>query len=338
MGSSKFFRRSLVVGLVCIIGFAFTACAQIDELLPFDLPFLSSGQERDLVYIPMPEIPLGDSFYEIETLPEPPVMTPTLSDDYLTEGSVTVSIGNISRGYVKIKHDSDAYALVKIAKNDYEPDFFSINGNSEFEVFPLTRGNGLYTIQVLEYYVDRLFTIVFSRDIYVNLDNPNYPFLYPNRYVSFNENSEAVALAGRLASQVSSDFEVVQAVYNFITTNISFDLDFATAVNSGLVLEHTPDIDATLAAGTGICLDFAVLTAAMLRSQNIPTRLEVGYVLGIFHAWVAVYIPDADWGDAAHPSGGGWGLLDPTTTTANDADGFLRPLVDVNEYNVLFIR
>ena len=344
MEALQFLRRSLVVALVCVAGILFTACAQIDEVLPFDmpfnLPFLPSGQEDALVYVPVPEIPLAVYYFDYgETFRKPQVMTPELGREYVVEGYVTVNIGNVSRGYFKVKHETDVEALVQITSLNYDqPDFFNLEGNNEWEVFPLTRGDGVYTIQILEHYADRVFTVVFSHDVYVSLENQHYPFLYPSRYVNFNEYSAAVVLASRLAGQASSDLEIVQFIYDYITTNISFDLDFALAVYSGIVLEHTPDVDATLAAGTGICFDFAVLAAAMLRSQNIPTRLEIGYVLGIFHAWVAVYVPGVDWGLAAHPVADGWGLLDPTTTAANYAVGFFSPVVDVNEYSILFVR
>ena len=340
MKASQFLRRSLVAALVCIAGFIFAACAQIDEMLPFDLPFLSLSQEEELVYIPILEVPLADYYYDYEeTFRDPIIRTPVLGGEYVVEGYFTVNVGNVSRGYFKVRHKTDAGALVQITNNNYgQPDFFNLEGNNEWEVFPLTRGDGVYTIQILEYYEDRVFKVVFSHDVYVSLDNQHYPFLYPSRYVNFNENSAAVAQASRLAGQASNDLEVVRFIYNYITTNISFDLDFALAVYSGIVLEHAPDIDATLAAGTGICFDFAALAAAMLRSQNIPTRLEIGYVLGIFHAWVAVYVPGVDWGSAAHPHAAGWGLLDPTTTAANYAAGFFSPVVDVNEYSILFVR
>ena len=339
MVSLQFIRRILVTVLVFMVGFAFTACAGIDEFLPFDLPFSSSGQRDRLVYVPLSVVPLADYYEDANTIREPLMKTPELSDEYVVEGYVTVNIGNVSRGYFKVRHEADVEALVQITNNNYgSSDFFNLEGNNRWGVFPLTRGDGVYTIQILEYYADRVFSVIFSQDIYVSLENQNYPFLYPSRYVRFDENSAAVALAARLTVQASNDLEAAWFIYNYITTNISFDFEFGYAIIAGVVLEHLPDIDATLASGMGICFDFAVLTAAMLRSQNIPARLEIGYVLGIFHAWVAAYIPGAYWGNAAHPSGGSWGLLDPTTTSANNAAGFLNPVVNVNEYNILFIR
>ena len=42
----------------------------------------------------------------------------------------------------------------------------------------------------------------------------------------------------------------------------------------------------------------APLMAAMLRSQGIPTRLEIGYSKDAYHAWVSVYIEDIGWIDS----------------------------------------
>ena len=181
-------RRCVMLVPIFVVALTFSACARIEELLPIDLPFLSSAQEEDLIYIPMYEIPLAEvPVFEAEPR-EPQVMVPELGEEYLVEGCVTVNVGNVSRGYFKVKHDTEAKALVKITNYGYgQPDFFNLEGNNDWEVFPLTRGDGVYTIQALEHYEDRVFVIVFSHDVSVSLDNQNYPFLYPSRYVSFND-------------------------------------------------------------------------------------------------------------------------------------------------------
>ena len=53
----------------------------------------------------------------------------------------------------------------------------------------------------------------------------------------------------------------------------------------------------TLRTGRGICFDYASLTAAMLRSQNIPARLEIGYSGDVYHAWISVYTEETGWID-----------------------------------------
>ena len=51
----------------------------------------------------------------------------------------------------------------------------------------------------------------------------------------------------------------------------------------------------TLAEGRGICFDYAALMSAMLRVQQIPTRLITGYVDEGYHAWVEVYVQNEGW-------------------------------------------
>ena len=76
---------------------------------------------------------------------------------------------------------------------------------------------------------------------------------------------------------------------------------------------YTSDVDAILASGTGICLDYAAVMASMLRSQRIPTRLEVGYAQDAYHAWISVYTADTGWlNGIIEFDGNVWTLVDPT--------------------------
>ena len=49
---------------------------------------------------------------------------------------------------------------------------------------------------------------------------------------------------------------------------------------------YLPDVDDVLASQTGICFDYAAVMASMLRCERIPTRLEVGYMGDVYHAWM----------------------------------------------------
>ena len=84
--------------------------------------------------------------------------------------------------------------------------------------------------------------------------------------------SACVRKGEALSSGCASDLDVVSSVYSFVTKNIAYDNAKAATVQSG----YAPFPDNTLASGKGICFDYASLMTAMLRSQQIPTRLEVG--------------------------------------------------------------
>ena len=71
---------------------------------------------------------------------------------------------------------------------------------------------------------------------------------------------------------------------------ILYDFVRATTVQTG----YLPVVDEVLSQGKGICFDYAALTACMLRTQGIPTRLEIGYADTVYHAWNTVLI-DGQW-------------------------------------------
>jgi transglutaminase-like putative cysteine protease len=93
-------------------------------------------------------------------------------------------------------------------------------------------------------------------------------------------------------------------------------------VQQGMHAGYVPDVDAVLASGKGICFDFAALMTAMLRSLGIPTRLVVGFVGDVKHAWIDVYSDTDGWiNSIIHFDGNTWNLMDPTfSATGNKAD------------------
>ena len=80
----------------------------------------------------------------------------------------------------------------------------------------------------------------------------------------------------------------------FVADHVKYDN--AKAAKLAQQSGYMPDPDDTLKTGTGICLDYASLSAAMLRSMGIPTKLMTGYVGKdeVYHAWIMVYI-DGTW-------------------------------------------
>ena len=109
---------------------------------------------------------------------------------------------------------------------------------------------------------------------------------------------------------------MVTQIYNFVIKNISYDKKKAENVPYG----YTPDPDETLDTGKGICFDYAALMSAMLRSQRIPTKLEVGYSGDVYHAWISCYVDEIGWGDnIIEFDGKNWSIMDPTLAANNSA-------------------
>ena len=126
----------------------------------------------------------------------------------------------------------------------------------------------------------------FSQNLDVSISNPFGPFLYPNQYVNFNSASAAVQKGAELSAGVTDQLGVVSAVYNYVVKNLTYDTAKASSVQSG----YLPNVDLVLAQKKGICFDYAALMTAMLRSQDIPTKLVVGYTGNLYHAWINVYL------------------------------------------------
>ena len=136
------------------------------------------------------------------------------------------------------------------------------------------------------------------------------------KYVNFTADSLPVAKAEELADGASSDLYIISSVYNYIITHFTYDYSKASSVTSG----YLPDIDEVFTSEKGICFDYAALMSAMLRSQRIPTKLEVGYSGDVYHAWISCYVDEIGWVDnIIEFDGKNWSIMDPTLAANNSA-------------------
>ncbi len=245
----------------------------------------------------------------------PVVLTPVAAGVVVHSCDVaTIDTSNAAEGYIMADYTgSNEKVKLRITGPDDVTYTYNLHANG-YEVFPLTAGNGNYTIGIYENLSGTTYSLAISTDIEVTITNEFGPYLYPNQYVSFSAGSLPIAKASELAYTANKDIEVVEQVYNYIISNFTYDYDKASAVVSG----YLPVVDDVYQANTGICFDYAAVMATMLRTQNIPTRLEVGYVGEEYHAWISVYIEDIGWiNGIIEFDGTNWNLLDPTFASAS---------------------
>ena len=209
------------------------------------------------------------------------------------DDSVSIDASNISDGYVMIRYTGRSEkAKAQITIPDGTVYTYTIKG-SDYNTFPLTGGNGDYTLKVYEWVVDNSYALAFSKDFSVSLGDEFKPFLYPNQYVWFTGDSQVVALGRELSDQSADDLDYVQNSYYYVIRNISYDNDKAENTPT----DYVQDIDSLREEKKGICFVYASLMAAFLRSQSIPTKLEVGYSGEAYHAWISVYLTESGWVD-----------------------------------------
>jgi len=250
---------------------------------------------------------------------DPQVLVPS-ADGEITYGNdlTAIDASHSSEGYVMAKYTGPTEKVkLRLTGPDGNIYTFLLPAGGGYQTFPLTAGDGSYKIDVYECVSpeDDLYALVFSQDLSVALTDEFKPFLYANQYVNFSADSLTVAKGQSLAGDCYSDLDVVSNVYHYITDNITYDKSKASSVTYG----YLPVIDETLKSNTGICFDYASLMAAMLRSQGIPTKLQVGYTGEIYHAWISTYITDVGWIDKIIQfDGTGWTLMDPTFGAGND--------------------
>lgn len=241
----------------------------------------------------------------------PNVLVPA-ADQTVSYGTDTIVMdaSHTDQGYVMVQYLGDNPKVkMQIEPPDGNTYTYLLSQEKEFETFPLPSGDGSYSITVLENVSGDMYAIAFSQDIDVTIADEFLPFLYPNQYVSFTSDSQTVKKGQDLVSDAHSDLEAVEKIYHFITENITYDTEKASSVSYG----YLPDVDETLATGKGICFDYAASMAAMLRSQRIPTKLEIGYAGEAYHAWISTYIKDVGWiDDIIQFDGSSWVLMDPT--------------------------
>ena len=245
----------------------------------------------------------------------------------------SIDASHISEGYLMIRYQGAASkARVQITNPDQTIYSYCLP-STEYEVFPLTGGDGNYHIEIYEHAFENKYALSFTQDLSVAMDDEFKPFLYPNQYVWFTSNSEAISLGIQLSEESSDDLGYVEQVYNYVIGNIVYDEELA----ANIPVEYIPDIDQTLATGKGICFDYASLMAALLRSQEIPTKLVVGYSGTVYHAWISVYLEESGWVDnIIEFDGHDWSLMDPTLAANNDSDSVKQYVGDGSNYTVKY--
>ena len=274
---------------------------------------------------------------------EPPVYSPLQvlvpeapGKKTLGTSPLVLDISDTDQGYLTAVSDStDQMMNVQLTAEDGVVYSYFISPG-ESAVIPFSSGSSTYQVSCYQQISDSQYAALYADTLEIKLANEFLPFLYPNQYVNFTPDSEASKLALSMVSEDTSDIDALQTIYNYVVSHETYDYDLADTVASG----YLPDVDETLQTGKGICFDYAALTAAMLRSCDIPCKLQIGYAGDIKHAWINVYIRSRGWVDkAVEFSGDSWSRMDPTfDSNSEDKDTIQEYIVDNNNYTVQFTR
>jgi len=88
----------------------------------------------------------------------------------------------------------------------------------------------------------------------------------------------------------------------------------------------------------GICFDYAALMAAMLRSQNVPCKLVVGYAGEVYHAWISVWTEENGWIDGMiFFDGHAWKRMDPTFASSQSGGKEITEYIENGKYTAKYL-
>ena len=102
---------------------------------------------------------------------------------------------------------------------------------------------------------------------------------------------------------------------------------------------YLPVLDTVLKEKKGICFDYAALMTAMLRSQEIPCKLVVGYADEVYHAWISVWTEESGWIDGTiFFDGHAWHRMDPTfASSGNRSDSIMNYIGNGANYSAKYL-
>ena len=276
-----------------------------------------------------------------QTEPSPPyIITPTADGvKVYSNGDALIDASNSSQGYLMIKLKkamSGSYRILVNADDINVRYTFQLNNSGNYEVIPITEGNGSYTVSVLKVTSAGKGTVMFKQTLNVSVSDSFLPFLTPNQFCMYNSGSSCVVLSSTLCGGNKDTIAKTAAIYDYVINNISYVSTAENGANG-----YIPVPDTVLANKSGICFDYASLMAAMLRSQKIPTKVVVGYAGDIYHAWISVYVDGSGWIDGyIYFDGNKWNRMDPTFAASakdeNDYKSIVDFISDGSNYSVIY--
>lgn len=268
------------------------------------------------------------------------VRVPTTGTQTKSGGSATIDYSNTSEGYVMVRYSGSASRCkVQVTKSGSTTYTYEINTSGRYETLPLTSGDGSYTINVFENVYGTSYALATSVTTTVTLSNALLPYLYPSQQVNFNADSKVVTESATLNANTTEQLTIVSNVYNAVISTIKYDDAKASDIVNKKITSYLPSVDSIWDSKKGICYDYAAVMASMLRSQNIPTRMQVGYVSGgVYHAWLSVYINELGWVNGViYFDGTSWKLMDPTfAASANQSSSIMNFIGNGSNYSPVY--
>lgn len=223
---------------------------------------------------------------------------------------------NTHDGYIMCMYFAPyVYAVIMVKGPNGSQVNYSVSTQNYYFSIPLTAGSGTYSITIAgNTDGSTQYSVILSQQISVSLSYSAVAYTRPNINVDYSSGTSAVNYAAQLTRGCDTDLAKIQAIYNYVCNNFRYDYSKASRLGSDNTGRYHPNLNSTWSSGSGICYDLAAITIAMLRTQGLTAKMEVGttnYVNGL-HAWVSVYTAEKGTINGGITFYGSWKRIDPT--------------------------
>ncbi|MBR2823625.1 MAG: transglutaminase family protein [Clostridia bacterium] len=219
------------------------------------------------------------------------MLLPAAGKKTKSKDGLTLDISHADQGYVMAKAAKSKKRLKLRVKVEDHTLNYDLNTEGEYEVFPLQYGDGKYTFTLYKNVSGKKYAEEGKISLTVSLADPNLPFLYPNQYVNYNADTLCVQEAEKICGGMADQRQIYETVCDYVSTHFAYDYIKSVSVKTGTM----PDLDGAWEKHMGICQDLSAITVAMLRSQGVPAKMEIGNLNGtVYHAWVTAVVNGED--------------------------------------------
>jgi hypothetical protein len=147
-----------------------------------------------------------------------------------SNSSAIIDYSNYADGYVMVKYIVDTTVRLKVQVQGPSTTYTYNISPHEWNVFPLSDGNGAYTIKVFKNTSGNRYSVALSLKFDAKLSDEFAPFLRPNQYVNYENAVNSMNKAAEIVAGKSDTLEKVAAIYNYIIKNISYDYEKAETI------------------------------------------------------------------------------------------------------------
>ncbi len=248
--------------------------------------------------------------------------------------NAVIDYSNTRDGYVMVQYTAETTQRLKVQVKGPTTTYTYNLPAQQWAAFPLSDGNGEYQITVYRNTSGSRYAAVLSQSVAVTLADEFAPFLHSNQYVNYDAAPNTVAKAAELTEGISDPLKKVEAIYDYVVKTMTYDKELAATVRSG----YLPVLDTVLEKKSGICFDYAALMAGMLRSQQVPCKLVVGYAGTAYHAWISVWVEGSGWVDGViWFNGSSWQRMDPTfASSGKSSSAIMEYIGDGTNYSAKY--